>query len=90
MNPLPIRFDRIRTIVLQRIPTNCTYTRATLTDAGDYHMTRQKKDRYPLIFLAVFVPLCLCDVSKKQAKERALDIKAAAEKMIFFEEATGV
>ena len=32
--------------------------------------------------------LCLCDVSKKQAKERAVDIKAAAEKMIFFEEAT--
>ena len=53
-------------------------------------MTRQKKDRYPLIFLSVFVLLCLCNVSKKQAKERALDIKAAAEKMIFFEEATGI
>ena len=52
-------------------------------------MTRQK-DRYPLIFLAVFVALCLCDASKKQAKERALDMEAAAEKMIFFEEATGV
>ena len=62
-----------------------------MTDAGDCHnYETAKRDRYPLIFLAVFVPLCLCDVSKKQAKERALDIKAAAEKMIFFEEATGV
>ena len=34
--------------------------------------------------------LCLCDASKKQAKETALDMEAAAEKMIFFEEATGV
>ena len=32
--------------------------------------------------------LCLCDASKKQAKERALDMEAAAEKIIFFEEAT--
>ena len=53
-------------------------------------MTRQKRCRYPLIFLAVFVALCLCDASKKQAKERTLDMEAAAEKMIFFEEATGV
>ena len=36
------------------------------------------------------MPLCLCDASKKQAKERALDMEAATEKMIFFEEATGV
>ena len=50
-------------------------------------MTRQKRCRYPLIFLAVFVALCLCDASKKQAKERTLDMEAAAEKMIFFEEA---
>ena len=34
--------------------------------------------------------LSLCDASKKQAKEKALDIEAAAEKMIIFEEATGV
>ena len=34
--------------------------------------------------------LCLCDASKKLAKERTLDMEAAAEKMIFFEEATGV
>ena len=52
-------------------------------------MTRQKKIDYPLIFLAIFVALCLCYASKKQAKERALDMEAAAEK-IFFEEATGV
>ena len=34
--------------------------------------------------------LSLCDASKKQIKEKALDIEAAAEKMIIFEEATGV
>ena len=45
--------------------------------------------RYPLIFLGVLW-LCLCDASKKQAKERALDMEVAAEKMVFFEEATGV
>ena len=32
----------------------------------------------------------MCDTLKNQAKERALDMEAAAEKMIFFEEATGV
>ena len=53
-------------------------------------MTRQKKIDIHYFFLAVFVALCLCDASKKQAKERALDMEAAAEKMIFFEEATGV
>ena len=52
-------------------------------------MTRQK-DKYPFIFLAVFVALCLCDASKNQAKERALDMEAATEKMIFFKEATGI
>ena len=71
------------------IPTNCTYKRATLTDAGDCHDTA-KKDRYPLILWAVFVALSLCDASKKQAKEKALDMEAAAEKMIIFEEATSV
>ena len=34
--------------------------------------------------------LGLCDASKKQAKEKALDMEAAAEKMIIFAEATGV
>ena len=34
--------------------------------------------------------LSLCDASKKQAKEKAIDIEAAAEKIIIFEEATGV
>ena len=61
----------------------------TLTDAGYCH-DAAKKDRYPFIFLGVFVALCLCDALKKQAKETALDMEAAAEKMIFFEEATGV
>ena len=32
----------------------------------------------------------LSDASKKQAKERGLDMEAATEKIIFFEEATGV
>ena len=32
----------------------------------------------------------LCDASKKQAKERALDMETTAEKIIFFEEAAGV
>ena len=56
-------------------------------------MTRQKKidmPGYALIFWAVFVVLSLCNASKKQAKEKALDMEAAAEKMLIFEEATGV
>ena len=32
----------------------------------------------------------LCNALKKQAKERVLDMEAAAEMIIFFEEVTGV
>ena len=64
--PLPIRFNLVRTIVYKR-------THASLTGAGDCHMTRRKKDVSPLMFWRF-----------SQAKERAFDTEEAA-KIIFFE-----
>ena len=72
---------------------DCTYTHATWTDTGECHMTLQK--RWLCInFLSSFrgaeLLAIFFDASKKQTKERALDMEAAAEMIIFFERATGV
>ena len=80
--PLPLMW-------LLRLASSALHT-ALLSKAMSALRTGFNAHRYPLIFLAVFVPLCLCDASKKQAKERALDMEAATEKVIFFEEATGI
>ena len=56
-------------------------------------MTRQKRWISINIlgdFRGAVLLVNLCDASKRQAKERALDMEEAAEKMIFFEETTGV
>ena len=83
LNPLPIRFDRVRTIVLQSEfdPDELYVYAYDLDRRRCLSYDAAKKDRYLLIFLVVFVAVSLCDASKKQAKEKALDMEAA-EKMI--------
>ena len=96
LNPLQIRFDRVRTIILQSEldPDKLYVYTCDLDRCRLLSYDAAKKIEYPFIFLASFrgavLLASLCDALKKQAKETALDMEAAAEKMIFFEEATGV
>ena len=68
---------------------------ATLTNAGDCHMTR-RKDGSPLIFLAVFMALCFWQVcvmlQKSRLRREYLMWKhlSLLQKIISFEEVTGV
>ena len=73
--------------------TDCTCTHAALTGADDCHdMAKKRQISINVLsgFCGTVLLASLCNASKKQVKEGALDIEEAAEKIIFFEEATGV
>ena len=65
------------------ISTNCTYTRATLTDAGDSYDTA-KKDRYPIIFSWQFSWRCVCATLKKSRLRRERSIWKQQQRRLYF------
>ena len=55
----------------------------TLTGSCDCHMTRRKtihRFHFHVCVCGIVLLATLCDATKKQAEERALDVEEAAEK----------
>ena len=73
LNPLPICFDRVCTILLQSELDSdelYVYIRVQPWQMQVTVIWHGKKDRYPLIFLAVFVALHVCATLRKSRLRR--------------------